>query len=96
MNNSKANKSRRWLVPYLGRKVRKLKDENKQLLSNITWQGRQIREISKKLANAEGDGEFFKGYNEKIFNDLIEAHKQIGALQYYLKTNGIAIPEHLK
>lgn len=54
MNNSKANKSRRWLVPYLGRKVRQLKDENVQLLSHITFQRRQIREISQKLANAEG------------------------------------------
>lgn len=70
MNNSKANKSRRWLVPYLGRKVRQLKDENVQLLSHITFQRRQIREISQKLANAEGGRRIFQRIQRKDFQRL--------------------------
>lgn len=38
---------------------------------------------------------FYKRYTKELLERLVEAHEQIGGLQYYLEKNGIELPSHL-
>lgn len=100
MSKSKEHGSRRWLVPYLGRKVRQLKGERNALLGRIASLSRQVwqqnQSINQQKSTLEGVINSITAYNTKITNDLIEAHKTIGALRYYVEQYGINLPDELK
>ena len=53
----------------------------------------EVVKLRRELAAAHGDACFLRNRNNKLFNDLIEAHKKIGALQYHLEKNGVELPE---
>lgn len=96
MNQSKSNGSCRWLVPYLGRKVRQLRREETTLRNRIAELLRQLREVCLKSKEAAAAANFWQSQSNKYFNDLIAAHKKIGGLKYLLESNGVEVPEHLK
>lgn len=60
------------------------------ILSNV------INKLRRDLATAQQElaasVEFFQEANKKQLNDLIAAHKRIGALEYTLERHGIAVP----
>lgn len=96
MNQSKANKSRRWLVPYLGRKVRQLRREETTLRNRIAELRGQVFNLQRELSQERGAANFWQAKSNEYFDDLIAAHKKIGGLQYLLESNGVEVPEHLK
>lgn len=96
MNHSKSNGSCRWLVPYLGRKVRQLRREENALRARISELLGQVLHLQRELKTAAGVADFWQSQSNKYFNDLIAAHKKIGGLKYLLESNGVEVPEHLK
>lgn len=96
MNNSKSNGSCRWLVPYLGRKVRQLRREESTLRSLIAGLLRQVRELDTESHKMASVANFWQSQSNKYFDDLIAAHKKIGGLKCLLESNGVEVPEHLK
>lgn len=100
MNHSKSNGSCRWLVPYLGRKVRQLRREENALRARISELLGQVLHLQRELCayrqTAAGMADFWQSQSNKYFNDLIAAHKKIGGLKYLLESNGVEVPEHLK
>lgn len=96
MNNSKSNGSRRWLVPYLGRKVRQLRREESTLRSRIAELLKQVRELNNESNKTASVAKFWQSQSNKYFDDFIAAHKKIGGLKYLLESNGVEVPEHLK
>ncbi len=96
MNNSKSNGSCRWLVPYLGRKVRQLRREESTLRSLIAGLLRQVRELDTESHKTASVANFWQSQSNKYFDDLIAAHKKIGGLKCLLESNGVEVPEHLK
>lgn len=96
MKHSESNGSRRWLVPYLGRKVRQLRREENALRSRISGLIGQGVNLERELSKERKISAFWQSQNSKYFDDLIAAHKKIGGLQYLLESNGVQVPEHLK
>lgn len=100
MNNSKSNGSRRWLVPYLGRKVRQLRRNENALRARISELLGQVlhlqRELSAYRQTAAKTADFWQAQSNNYFNDLIAAHKKIGGLKYLLESNGVEVPEYLR
>lgn len=100
MKHAKESSAPRWLVPYLGRKVRQLRKQNKALrnvLDNfrrMLWNCEQNR--AQTVKNYEGALKSLRDYNTRLTNDIITAYEKIGGLHYILESNGIEIPENLK
>lgn len=100
MNNRKSNSSRRWLVPYLWRKVRQLRREEntfRKRISELSFKVLSLQhDLNKERQDAETIANLWRSQSNKYFNDLIAAHKKIGGLKYLLESQGIEVPEHLK
>lgn len=95
--NPKNNRVPGWLVPYLGKKVRQLRHTETALRQRIaellTQSINQQREFNTARLELTATANYYRDYSNRLFEELIAAHKKIGALQYTLESHGIAVPE---
>lgn len=95
--NPKNNRVPGWLVPYLGKKVRQLRRTETALRQRITELFRENLNQRRELANTRAElaavAEYYRDYSKKQLDQIIAAHKRIGALEYTLERHGIAAPD---